>query len=59
MPEKLAYLTTYLIKLKTKFQEEWRCDEQANTKDILVFGREDGTMCIYVILTADCILIMY
>ena len=30
-----------------------------NLKDILVFGREDGTVCIYVILTADCILIMY
>ena len=30
MPEKLVYLTTYLIKLKTKFQEERSCDEQAN-----------------------------
>ena len=24
-----------------------------NSKDILVFGREDGTVCVYVILTAD------
>ena len=30
-----------------------------NSKDILVFGREDGTVCVYVILTADCILIMH
>ena len=30
-----------------------------NSKDILVFGREDGTICVYVILMADCILIMY
>ena len=27
---KLLYLTTYLIKLKTKFQDEQRCGEQAN-----------------------------
>ena len=30
MLKKLVYSTTYLIKLETKFQEEWRCDEQAN-----------------------------
>ena len=30
-----------------------------NSRDILGFGQEDGTLCLHVILMADCILTLY
>ena len=30
MPQKMVYITIYQIKLIAKFEEGWRCDEQAN-----------------------------